>query len=341
MTAVSASQSFPDLPLTSRLIFESRDLLAARNHLSRFLWKHSVIPIDRRPRVAFRHCAANVGSVSINALHYGTAVKIDAVPDDSYLFLVLLRGDGMFSQDGFSGPVGPEIVRTMNPTGRAQMRFSPGEANLTLRIPAAVLLEFLERETGVPVTAPLVFEPEANPNDADAPGLRRYLEFVCREIDRQSRPSMTDLVARQMERTIVSLALTQLPHNYSDALGGAPLGEAPEHVRIVEDYIRGHADDPLSLNDLAEIAGVSARTLQTGFRRYRETTPMEYMRDYRLDLARHALKNAAATGRSVTDIAQSCGFNHPGKFAKCYRARFGETPSDTRKRSLSSIRIAD
>ena len=322
-------------------MFESRDLLAARTHLSRFLWRHSVIPIDRRPRVAFRHCAATVGRVSINALHYGAAVKIDAVPDDSYLFLVLLRGDGVFSQGSFSGPVGPSIVRTMNPTGAAQMRFSPGEANLTLRIPSAVLSEFLERETGIPVTKPLVFEPEANPNEADAPGLRRYLEFICDEIDRRSRPSMTDLVARQMERTIVSLVLTQLPHNYRDALGGAPLGEAPEHVRIVEDFIRSHADESIGLHDLANIAGVSARTLQTGFRRFRETTPMEYLRDHRLDLARHGLEHAAATGRSVTEIAQSCGFNHPGKFAKCYRARFGESPSETRKRSLSSIRLAD
>lgn len=330
-----------ELPLASRLIFESRDLLAARTHLSRFLWSHSVIPVDRRPRVAFRHCAANIGRVSINALHYGAAVKIDAVPDDSYLFLVLLRGDGSFSQDGFSGPVGPEIVRTMNPTGAAQMRFSPGEANLTLRIPTRVMMEFLERETGIPTTKPLVFQPVANPGAADAPGLRRYLEFLCAEIDRQSRPSMTDLVARQMERTIVSLVLTQLPHNYSDALGNSPLGEAPEHVRIVEDFIRSHADEAISLRNLAGIAGVSTRTLQTGFRRYRETTPMEYLRDYRLDLARHGLESAAATGRSVTEIAQSCGFNHPGKFAKCYRARFGESPSDSRKRSLSSIKLAD
>jgi len=34
------------------LIFESRDLLAARTHLSRFLWSHSVIPVDPRPRVS-------------------------------------------------------------------------------------------------------------------------------------------------------------------------------------------------------------------------------------------------------------------------------------------------
>jgi transcriptional regulator GlxA family with amidase domain len=59
---------------------------------------------------------------------------------------------------------------------------------------------------------------------------------------------------------------------------------------------------------------------------------MEYLRDYRLELAREELEKAAITGRTVTEIALNCGFNHPGKFAKCYRERFGESPSQTRRK---------
>jgi len=32
---------------------------------------------------------------------------------------------------------------------------------------------------------------------------------------------------------------------------------------------------------------------------------------------------------SVTEVALSCGFNHLSKFAKSYRERFGELPSET------------
>ena len=216
----------------------------------------------------------------------------------------------------------------------AQMRVSPGEFNLTMRVPAVVLNDFVEQETGRPVTAPVVFEQQSDPRAADAPGLRRYLEFACNEIERRSRIAETGVVARQMERMITSLVMSQLPNNYSEAFGGEPLGGAPHYVRLVEDYVRSHADEPLTLRAMADIGEVSIRTLQSGFRRYRDTTPMEYLRDYRLDLARQSLEQSGAA-RTVTEVAQACGFNHPGKFSKCYRNRFGEAPSVTRRRAMT------
>jgi hypothetical protein len=134
------------MPLPGQLVLETADLLAARDHLSRFLWPHSVMPTARRPPVAFRHCSASLGQVSIHALHYGAAVQIEAHPDDSYLFLVLLHGAGTLSQDGFTGALNPQIIRAMNPTGPATMRFLAGEVNLTLRIPAALAARLARRD---------------------------------------------------------------------------------------------------------------------------------------------------------------------------------------------------
>jgi AraC-like DNA-binding protein len=321
------------MPLPGQLVLETADLLAARDHLSRFLWPHSVMPTARRPVVAFRHCSASIGQISIHALHYGAAVQIEAHPDDSYLFLVLLRGSGTLSQAGFTGPLNPQIIRPMNPTGPATMRFLAGEVNLTLRIPAALLHGWLEETTGGPVSAPLHFAQPGEPVSGNAPGLRRFLHFLCREFEQREAGIVSNpTVCRQLERTLISLVMTELPHNHSDLLDAGRTGPAPVYIRNVEQYIRHHADQPVTLRDLAGIAGVSERTLQAGFRRYRQTTPMEYLRDHRLDLAHQRLTMTVVGGRSVTDIALACGFNHLGKFAKCYRARFGEPPSETRRR---------
>ena len=323
------------LPLAGRVIFETTDLLAARDHLSRFLWSHTVMPTQRGPvPVSFRHCQASLGQCSIHALHYGAPVKIDARPDDSYLFLVLLEGEGHFTQDGFQGLINSRIVRPMNPTGTASMRFSPGETNLTLRIPGAALTQWLQQQTGRAVAEPLVFQQQADPTEANAPGLRRFLAYLCEEFDRRARSVENRASARQLEQTLLGLVMTQLPHNYSDSLGGEPLGPAPEYIRRVEEFITNHAGESLSLRDLVAIAEVSERSLQAGFRRYRDTTPMEYLRDQRLELASRALRNAPTDGRSVTEVALAYGFTHLGKFAKCYRERFGETPSVTRRRAL-------
>ncbi len=323
------------MPLPGQLVLETADLLAARDHLSRFLWPHSVIPTERRPLVAFRHCSASIGQISIHALHYGAAVKIEAHPDDSYLFLVLLHGAGTLSQDGFSGPLSPQIIRAMNPTGPATMRFVAGEVNLTLRIPVALLHAWLEETTGQRATVPVRFEQPSDPGSGNASGLRRFLGFLCTEFEQRTTGIVSSpTVCRQLERTLISLVMMELPHNYSEALDAERTGPAPVHVRSVEQYIRNNADQPITLHDLAAIAGVSERTLQVGFRRFRHTTPMEYLRDYRLELAHQGLVASTSGGRSVTDIALACGFNHLGKFAKCYRARFGETPSETRRRAL-------
>lgn len=324
------------MPLPGQLVLETADLLAARDHLSRFLWPHSVIPTARRPPVSFRHGSASLGQVSIHALHYGAAVQIEAHPDDSYLFLVLLHGAGTLSQEGFTGPLNPQIIRAMNPTGPATMRFLAGEVNLTLRIPAALLHAWLGETTGQPASVAVRFAQPADPATGNAPGLRRFLHFLCGEFEqREAGIVSSPTVCRQLERTLVSLVMTELPHNYSESLDAGRTGPAPVYIRNVEQYIRSNADQSITLRDLAGIAGVSERTLQAGFRRYRQTTPMEYLRDHRLDLAHQGLTASAVGGRSVTDIALACGFNHLGKFAKCYRARFGETPSETRRRVLA------
>jgi AraC-like DNA-binding protein len=59
-------------------------------------------------------------------------------------------------------------------------------------------------------------------------------------------------------------------------------------------------------------------------------TPTSYLKNARLERARSDLADARAnSGVSVTGVAMRWGFTHLGRFATTYRARFGETPSQT------------
>jgi len=82
---------------------------------------------------------------------------------------------------------------------------------------------------------------------------------------------------------------------------------------------------------LSGASGVSPRSLQLAFRKYRGTSPTAYIRNARLELA-HRLLADPADGRSVSQIAVDCGFSHLSRFAHAYRERFGELPSRTRLR---------
>ena len=98
----------------------------------------------------------------------------------------------------------------------------------------------------------------------------------------------------------------------------------------MEDYIRHHYAETLTIEKLARIAGVSTRTLFSGFRDFRQLTPMAYLKAIRLEKAHEALQSSDVDGSAgVTKVAPDTGFSHLGRFAQQYRSRFGELPSAT------------
>jgi transcriptional regulator GlxA family with amidase domain len=104
-------------------------------------------------------------------------------------------------------------------------------------------------------------------------------------------------------------------------------------VRNAEAYIRESLPRDVRLMDIAAAAGVSMRTLQANFQRHHGVSPMTYMRDLRLDVARDRI----LAGATSADAAFDCGFMHPGRFAQYYRSRFGHSPSSAQRASVPAI----
>ncbi|MFD2500917.1 hypothetical protein ACFSTI_21315 [Rhizorhabdus histidinilytica] len=95
-----------------------------------------------------------------------------------------------------------------------------------------------------------------------------------------------------LETLLILKLLESHPSNYSDQLRPQRCKIAPQHVRKVEQYIIAHADRPITLEQLVEVSGVSARALFDGFRRFRGTSPMVFLKSVRLERARDDLRNA-------------------------------------------------
>ena len=109
--------------------------------------------------------------------------------------------------------------------------------------------------------------------------------------------------------------------------------EVPSTVRRAVRVIEQHADDDLTVAQLAEACGVTPRALQYAFRRHLGCTPMAYLRRVRVGLVREALQDGEAP--TVGDAAAKYGFFNPGRLAAVYRQVFEENPSDTLRRSSS------
>jgi transcriptional regulator GlxA family with amidase domain len=116
----------------------------------------------------------------------------------------------------------------------------------------------------------------------------------------------------------------------SDAAGA-------RRMEAVREYMHSRLCAPISLHDLARAGGVSVRTLNLLCHRHHGTTPMELLRNMRLDAVRARL--LLQPEASVTAIALDFGFGHLGRFAAYYHDRFHELPRDTqrshRTRSIS------
>ncbi|MFO1166634.1 MAG: AraC family transcriptional regulator [Rhodoblastus sp.] len=98
------------------------------------------------------------------------------------------------------------------------------------------------------------------------------------------------------------------------------------------DFIEANHGQPLRLDEISATAGVSTRCLQIAFQRALGMTPWQYLTRVRLEAARRCL-SVGRDDASVTAIALNAGFSHLGEFARQYRQRYGERPSDTHRRA--------
>ncbi len=97
--------------------------------------------------------------------------------------------------------------------------------------------------------------------------------------------------------------------------------------------MEAHIDEPLTSEETADRVGVSIRRLQDLFVEILGVRPYAYYQALRLNVARRML---IETRRPAIEISAATGFNSPGAFARAYRTRYGEPPSETRRQSRAT-----
>ena len=93
-------------------------------------------------------------------------------------------------------------------------------------------------------------------------------------------------------------------------------------------FIHENYQEKVTLEGIADAAAISIRECLRCFRMSVKQSPMEYLIDYRLRMAKKLLET---TDMPVTEVALRCGFNSPSYFTKQFRENFGFTPKSVRK----------
>ncbi len=108
----------------------------------------------------------------------------------------------------------------------------------------------------------------------------------------------------------------------------ARVGYSHKALVEVSALMEANIEEPLSLDELARLVGLSQRHLQRMFRHTLGMTPMHYYLNLRLRRARALLLQ---TEMSIMDITIACGFQSSCHFSKSYRSLFGYSPSSERR----------
>ena len=98
-------------------------------------------------------------------------------------------------------------------------------------------------------------------------------------------------------------------------------------VHLVQDYLIANVDRKTRIPELAAMAQMGTRTLTRAFRASTGLSIAEYRSKLRLEAAKALLKNPKAT---VSQVAETVGFNDARQLRRVWKSAFGVTPSQTR-----------
>ncbi|WP_433203890.1 helix-turn-helix transcriptional regulator [Dactylosporangium sp. CS-047395] len=101
------------------------------------------------------------------------------------------------------------------------------------------------------------------------------------------------------------------------------------HLRRARDHLDRHYPEPLDLDGVAAVAGVSKYHFIRCFEGAYGETPMRYLTRRRIERAQDLLRSANLT---VTEVCMAVGFTSLGSFSAKFTRLVGESPAVYRGR---------
>lgn len=104
----------------------------------------------------------------------------------------------------------------------------------------------------------------------------------------------------------------------------------PRALQVAQQFIDTQFSESIQVSDVARHAGVSPQHLSKLFRTHLQITPAHYLWQTRSKRGAELLQ---ATGLSVSEIAERCGFQNPFHFSRMIRNQYGLSPRAFRARA--------
>ncbi len=317
------------LPLANRLILQSDDVETTLRTVSRHLKHHTLHFNQKSERLAARLHSLDLGQVSVNYVCYGADIVVDPNELQSFYLVhmpisgtsqVVLGKEHYFLQAGQSIICPPDI--------RTKFTWSENCGVIAVKIDKRILDNHYQEITKTPLMEKILFDPLIKAQEIGAGSWHRLLKYILTDAENEGGLYETQNGIEQVRNLILTTLLTTLPHSHSQLVNRVISPAAPYYVKAAEDFMRTNLTGSITMDDLVHLTGVSARTIYQGFKHFRGSSPMRYFDDMRLAQVREELTKPGLE-RSISKIATKWGFFHLSGFAKKYKRRYHELPSET------------
>lgn len=322
-----SAPSYPEMP--DFFHFTSVDVDQASSLLNRFYYPVAVGTPEGAASFGLGVEVIQLGPLTVGQISFAAPVTFRVAELDAYHVSMPTAGRMQARHAGHEVVATPSTGVVFGPGNPVYTRHDANSAELAVKIERAALEEELAGLLGHPIEGPIDLPPAMDLTVGPGHSWSRLVRLLRDELGFKESLIYQPLIAEQLRSSVLSGLLLSVPHRYHEELTGPATAAPPRAIRRVVDAIHDEPERAFTAADLAQIAGMSVRSLQDGFRRHVGCAPMTYLQRERLIRAHESLRRADPARVTVAAVAHRWGFAHLGRFASAYRTRFGESPSET------------
>lgn len=154
--------------------------------------------------------------------------------------------------------------------------------------------------------------------------LSAFIELFISEYGKENRDDENVLIP--LSRIIVAGIIDSAAQNNASEEHTASYFKG---IRIATEYINANFDKQLSIENLADVCGLSYSYFSNCFKRTFGDTPKGYITNLRINKAKYYLTE---TVLPIKEISTKCGFSHFNTFTSAFKKYVGVSPREYRNR---------
>lgn len=274
--------------------------------------------------------------MAIGTIRYGAQVTINIANLRAYSISLPLHGRQQLSMSGASFHSNDRQGLIVSNASSQDLIIHPECQKIQVVIPEKSMQMVLSDLLDQPVDQPIIFDPQMHVDSSAL--IAAWWKNIEQFMQLKSQYSCfygLQMLSEDYENFVIKSLLLSQENNFSALLKQRSQQEIPAYIMKLRQFMIEHAHEMLSAEDLLRCSGVSKSKLYAEFQQYYATTPMLFLRNYRLQQIYKILSNRRLNQRySISRLAYDWGFTHLSRFSQEYREAFGETPSETKSKFL-------